>query len=315
MAINSLETAKRYTDELDKAIVQQAVTGFFADNILRAKFAGAKTVIMPDISFVGLADYNRDSGFSLAGTTIGNTSYTLSKDRGRKLQIDREDMDETGVANLAGQVLKEYIRTQVVPEMDAYVLSKLAKVASDKSHKTTYTAAKAVSQLATAINNVQSRVGYDEELVVFCDPTFYAQLMNSTEFSRNIVVSDFAKGGLNTRIKFFNSVALIPVTEDRMREEYEFKAGTAATASAAATGGFAAKANTGYTRALVIPKKGASLVKKTETLRIFTPEQNIDADAYAFNYRLYYDVFVKKSKLDGIETIVTAGTTQAGGGS
>ena len=311
MAINSLETAKKHTDALDKAIVQQAVTGFFADNVFKAKFAGAKTVIMPDISFVGLADYNRDSGFSLAGTTIGNTSYTLTKDRGRKLQIDREDMDETGVANLAGQVLGEYVRTQVVPEMDAYVLSKLAKVASDKSHKTTYAAAKAASQLATAINNVQSRVGYDEELVAFCDPTFYAQLMNSTEFSRNIVVSDFAKGGLNTRVKFFNSVALIPVTEDRMREEYDFKAGTAATSSAAATGGFAPKANTGYTRALVIPKKGASLVKKTETLRIFTPEQNIDADAYAFNYRLYYDVFVKKSKLDGIETIVTAGTASS----
>lgn len=311
MAINSLETAKKYTDALDKAIVQKAVTGFFADNVFKAKFAGAKTVIMPDISFVGLADYNRDSGFSLAGTTIGNTSYTLTKDRGRKLQIDREDMDETGVANLAGQVLGEYVRTQVVPEMDAYVLSKLAKVASDKSHKATYAAAKAASQLATAINNVQSRVGYDEELVAFCDPTFYAQLMNSTEFSRNIVVSDFAKGGLNTRVKFFNSVALIPVTEDRMREEYDFKAGTAATSSAAATGGFAPKANTGYTRALVIPKKGASLVKKTETLRIFTPEQNIDADAYAFNYRLYYDVFVKKSKLDGIETIVTAGTASS----
>ena len=46
-------------------------------------------------------------------------------------------MDETGVANLAGQILKEYIRTKVAPEMDAYVLSKLAKVASDKSHKTT----------------------------------------------------------------------------------------------------------------------------------------------------------------------------------
>ena len=311
MAINSLETAKKYTDALDKAIVQKAVTGFFADNVFKAKFAGAKTVIMPDISFVGLADYNRDSGFSLAGTTIGNTSYTLTKDRGRKLQIDREDMDETGVANLAGQVLGEYVRTQVVPEMDAYVLSKLAKVASDKSHKTTYAAAKAASQLATAINNVQSRVGYDEELVTFCDPTFYAQLMNSTEFSRNIVVSDFAKGGLNTRVKFFNGVALIPVTEDRMREEYDFKAGTEATSSAAATGGFAPKANTGYTRALVIPKKGASLVKKTETLRIFTPEQNIDADAYAFNYRLYYDVFVKKSKLDGIETIVTAGTASS----
>ena len=314
MAINSLETAKRYTDALDKAVLQKAVTGFFADNVFKAKFAGAKTVIMPDISFVGLADYNRDSGFSLAGTTISNTSYTLTKDRGRKLQIDREDMDETGVADLAGQILSEYVRTQVAPEMDAYILSKLAKVASDKSHKTTYTAAKAVSQLGTAINNVQSRIGYDEELVAFCDSVFYAQLMNSTEFSRNIVVSDFSKGGINTRVQYFNGVALIPVMDDRMREEYDFKAGTAASSSAAATGGFTPKASAGYTRALVIPKKGASLVKKTETLRIFTPEQNIDADAYAFNYRLYYDVFVKKSNLDSIETIITAGTTQTGQG-
>ena len=60
----------------------------------------------------------------------------------------------------------------------------------------------------------------------------------------------------------------------------------------------------------VIPKNGASLVKKTETLRIFTPEKNIDADAYVFNYRLYYDVFVKKSNLDSIETVITAGQTQ-----
>ena len=314
MAINSLETAKRYTDALDKAVLQKAVTGFFADNVFKAKFAGAKTVIMPDISFVGLADYNRDSGFSLAGTTISNTSYTLTKDRGRKLQIDREDMDETGVADLAGQILSEYVRTQVAPEMDAYILSKLAKVASDKSHKTTYTAAKAANQLATAINNVQSRIGYDEELVAFCDSAFYAQLMNSTEFSRNIIVSDFSKGGISTRVKYFNGVALLPVTDDRIREEYDFKAGTAASSSAAATGGFAPKASAGYTRALVIPKKGASLVKKTETLRIFTPEQNIDADAYAFNYRLYYDVFVKKSNLDSIETIITAGTTQTGQG-
>jgi hypothetical protein len=51
---------------------------------------------------------------------------------------------------------------------------------------------------------------------------------------------------------------------------------------------------------LVCPKKGAHLVKKTEQLRIFTPEQNIDADAYKFDYRIYYDVFVKKSGLDAI---------------
>ncbi|MFQ8954188.1 MAG: hypothetical protein ACLR56_14990 [Oscillospiraceae bacterium] len=36
----------------------------FADNALAAKFVGAKTVIIPDVDFQGLADYDRDTGFT-----------------------------------------------------------------------------------------------------------------------------------------------------------------------------------------------------------------------------------------------------------
>lgn len=304
MAINSLASASKYTDALDKMVVQEAQTGFFADNVFASRFVGAKTVIMPDIDFIGLADYDRDAGFSKSGVTIAQTSYQLTKDRARQIQIDREDMDETGVANLAGQVLGEYVRTKVVPEVDAYTLSKLAGIASTKSHKATYTANKEFAQLSTAINNVQSRVGYSEELVAFVDPVMYAALMNSTEISRHIVISDFSKGGINTRVKSLNGVALIPVDAARMRDSYTFTAGTAASASSRGTGGFTPASSAGYIRALVLPKKGASLVKKTVTMRTFTPEQNKDADAYVFDYRIYYDVFVKKSGLDNIESIV-----------
>lgn len=304
MAINSLASASKYTDALDKMVVQEAQTGFFADNVFASRFVGAKTVIMPDIDFIGLADYDRDAGFSKSGVTVAQTSYQLTKDRARQIQIDREDMDETGVANLAGQVLGEYVRTKVVPEVDAYTLSKLAGIANTKSHKTAYAAGKEYEQLSTAINNVQSRVGYDEELVAFLDPVMYAALMNSAELSRHIVISDFDRGGVNTRVKSLNGVALIPVSGDRMRDAYTFTAGTAATATKAATGGFTPATSAGYVRSLVLPKKGASLVKKTVTMRTFTPEQNKDADAYVFDYRIYYDVFVKKSGLDNIESII-----------
>ena len=145
--INSLAAAQRYTGELDKVFAQKSVVGFLADNNLRSKFVGAKTVIMPDIEFVGLADYNRDSGFSQGAVSVSQTSYTLSKDRGRSFMIDREDMDETGVMNLAGQVLSEFVRTEVAPEVDAYTLSKLAEVASTKGNTVTYDASKALKQL------------------------------------------------------------------------------------------------------------------------------------------------------------------------
>jgi hypothetical protein len=51
-----------------------------------------------------------------------------------------------------------------------------------------------------------------------------------------------------------------------------------------------------------MPKKAASLVRKTEKVRVWTPDQNQDADAWKFQYRLYYDLLVKKSNEDSIYT-------------
>ena len=135
----------------------------------------------------------------------------------------------------------------------------------------------------------------------------YSLLMNTNEIARQLVIGDFKKGEINTRVRYLNDVAIIPVSDERMRDSYTFEAGTAASSGSAATGGFKPASSAGYVRALVVPKKRAHLVKKTEQMRIFTPEQNIDADAYTFNYRIHYDVFVKKSGLDMIESIVTAG--------
>ena len=105
MSIISIENATRYSEELDRLFAQKSATGFFADNALAAKFVGAKTVIIPDIEFQGLADYDRDTGFSRGAITVSNASYTMSMDRARSLQIDREDMDESGISTLAGKIL------------------------------------------------------------------------------------------------------------------------------------------------------------------------------------------------------------------
>ena len=118
----------------------------------------------------------------------------------------------------------------------------------------------------------------------------FAALQNSSEISKLITVSDFKQGEVNLKVKSINGVALIPVVSERMKTAYDF--GTEA--------GFRPANNTSETYMLVCPKSGAHLVKKTENMRIFTPEQNIDADAYKFDYRIYYDVFVKRSGLDAV---------------
>lgn len=292
MSINSIETAVKYSEELDKVFAQKSATGFFADNALAAKFVGAKTVIIPDVDFQGLADYDRDTGFTRGAITVSNSSYTMSMDRARSLQIDREDMDESGIASLAGKILGEYVRTKVVPECDAYVLSKLSGLAASRANLIEGDVTAPYEAFCKLVNEVQSVAGYDEELVAFIDSAMYAAFQNSPEISRMITVSDFAQGDIDLKVRSINGVALIPVVSERMKTSYTF--------SPDGIGGFKPGENARETYMLVCPKKGAHLVKKTEQLRIFTPEQNIDADAYKFDYRIYYDVFVQKSGLDAV---------------
>ncbi len=296
MAINSIESAVKYSEELDKLFSQKSATGFFADNDFGKKFVGAKTVIVPDIDFQGLADYDRDTGFSRGAITVSNTSYTMQMDRARSLQIDREDMDETGIASLAGKILGEYVRTKVVPECDAYVLSKLATIAVSRGN--TVDIDKPYETLIQLIGNVRNAVGYDEELVAFVHSNAYAALQNSSEISKMIIPSDFKQGEINLTVKSLNGVALIPVVGERMKTEFNF--------NNTAAGGFTETEESNGIYMLVCPKRAAHLVKKTENIRVFTPEQNIDADAYKFDYRIYYDAFVKASELDSVWCSVSA---------
>lgn len=291
MSINTLPEVQKFTSELDKMYVQKAVTGFLADNVLRSKFVGAKTVVIPDLDFHGLVDYDRDNGFNRAAMTVAHQPFTMQKDRARSIQIDREDLDETGIANLAGQVLGEYVRTQVVPETDAYVMMKLAGVANDNGQLVDWANANPYSVFSELVTSAQDKAGFDAELVCFVDATAYKALMTSAEFTKMITVSDFKQGEVNLKVKSIDGVSIIPVSSTRMKTLYKFVADD----DTGIEGGFKEADGAKSIRMLVLPKKAASLVKKTEKMRVFTPEQNLDADAYKFDYRIYYDLFVKKS--------------------
>ena len=302
MSINSIATAEMYSGELDKVFEAKSATAFFADNALRTKFVGAKTVIIPDVEFEGLSDYDRAGGFANGAVSVQNTSYTMTMDRARSLQIDREDMDETGIASLAGKILGEYVRTKVIPECDAYVISKLAKVAMDKGNLLADgNLAAPYEAFCSLVNEVQSIAGYDEELVCFMDSHAYAALCSSSEISKLITVSDFKQGEVNLKVKSINGVAIIPVVSERMKTAYQF-ANTEA-------GGFKVADGAREVFMLVLPKSAAHLVKKTEKMRIFTPEQNTTADAYKFDYRIYYDVFVKSTAVDTVWAFISAPIT------
>ncbi len=298
MSINSISAAEKYSGELDRVFEAKSATAFLADNALRTNFVGAKTVIIPEVAFDGLSDYDRTKGFTDGAVNVSGTPYTMTMDRARSLTIDREDMDETGIANLAGKILGEYVRTKVVPECDAYAIAKISRCAIDKGNLIDGDLAAPYDTFCRLVNEVQSVVGYDEELVCFMDSAAYSRLMSSDEISRVITVSDFKQGEMNLKVKSINGIAIIPVVNERMKTAFNFNGGAA--------GGFAPADGASSVHMLVLPKTAAHLVKKTEKMRIFTPEQNTSADAYKFDYRIYYDVFVKASSADAVWAFISA---------
>lgn len=288
------------TDKLDKAVVQRAQTGFFADNALRARFIGKKTVAIPELGLQGLGDYDRETGFVNGTVSVDATPFTLQMDRGRSFQIDREDADESGIADLAGQVVGEFVRTKVIPEVDAYVLSKLAGAAMLGNQTVTGTpASEAFKMLKKAVAKAQDAVGYDEELVAFVDGAFYEALQSTPELNRHLVMNDFKKGELHTQVASLDGVAILPVQSNRMKTAYTFNDGETGGQEA---GGFAPTGTAKSIGLLVVPRRAASLIKKTAETRTYDPKQNQKADAWKLDYRIYYDVVIKNSMKQGIIT-------------
>ncbi len=292
MPINSLEFAKKFTSELDKMFVQKSVTGFMVDNVFKAKFVGTNEVIIPDLDMTGLGDYDRDNGYPTNGSLrVNHTSYTLTMDRAQRFLLDVVDADETGIANLIGLAGSEFMCTKVIPEVDSYVLSKLYGIANTQRHTTTVAGTGATyKQLVDSFNNVWDRAGFDAELVCFVDRATWSGLMTSNEISRHIVVSDFKQGEVNLKVKKLNDVTLIPVASSRMKSAYN-------------------KTNNGLVPTedalgvpyIVLPKNGASLVRKHVSDKFIPPSNSEQFDAYQYFYRLFYDALVKKSKVDYIE--------------
>lgn len=293
MPINTLEFAQKFTGELDKLFVQGPVTGFFTDNVLRSKFVGAKTVLIPEMDMSGLGDYDRDTGFIKGAISVSNKPYTLAMDRARSFQLDREDEDETGIANLAGQVMSEFVRTKVVPEVDAYVLSKLGGLAATEGQTVTGdVATEVIKMFNDACLKVQNEVGFDEQIVCFVNPTVWAAIQNTPELNRQLVLNDFKKGDVTLKVKSINGISILPVADARMKTAYTFLDGVT---EGEKDGGFEPAENAKSIGMLVMPKKAASLVRKCEKIRTFSPDQNQAADAYKFDYRTYYDVIIKNS--------------------
>ena len=190
MAINTIEYAAVFQKELDKQILEGSTSGWMEENAGQVIYNGGKEIKLPLVSTQGLADYDRDAGYSTGAVTFAYETYRMEQDRGRRFRLDAVDVDETAFALSAANVAGEFQRTRVIPEVDAYRYSKLASLAGIESEYTPDTE-DILSELTADLGQIMDITGGEGELVVIISRPVYDTLISSHEILKTVEVGSF----------------------------------------------------------------------------------------------------------------------------
>ena len=296
---NTIEYGKIFQQELDKKFVPGAVTGWMDANTKQAKYAGGNEIKIPVMSVQGLGDYDRAGGTGApeGDVTISYQTMVMTQDRARGFTIDEMDVDESNFVAVMGTIMGEFQRTQVIPEVDAYRLSKLYALADTR--KRTYTPAKAsvLEALLADIVAVRDKVGHNAPLVCHISSEAWAILNTDTTLSRMLNIADFARGELTTKVKVIDEVPLLPTQNALMKTAFVFND---AKTEGQEAGGFVAGVGAKAINWLIVAKNAPLAPCKVDNVRTFTPQTWQKARAWHSDYRRYHDLWVPQNRLDGI---------------
>ena len=299
MAINTLEYAKIFMASLDKQLIETATSGWMEANAGQVKYSGGNEVKIPKISMNGLGDYDRDTGFVQGSVTYSYETMKMTQDRGRTFQLDAMDVDDTNFVVAAGNVMGEFQRTQVIPEIDAYRYSAIAARAITASKKTEYTAAAdtIISTLLNDIAKIMDIAGATTEVIVTMATPVCTLLSQAKEAAKWVDIGNFSQGGLNFKVRSIDGNPIIAVPSARMKTAYTFQDGST---SGQEAGGIVAASSAQDINWIISTRRAPIAVSKTDVTRIFDPMTNQKANAWKIDYRKYHDLWVPDNALDGI---------------
>lgn len=302
MPINTLATATLFQNTLDKKAIQDAVTGWMDANAGQVIYNGGAEVKIPKMSVQGMGDYDRDEGYQQGSVTLEYETRKMTQDRGRKFQLDPMDINENNFVTTAASVMGEFQRTQVIPEIDAYRLSKIASetITAATAGMITYgyepgsANTSALRKVKEGITAVRSN-GYNGPLVIHATPAFIMEL--ELELAGKIMTTTFAKGGINTKVPSVDDVPLLSTPENRMYTSITIYDGKT---EGQEKGGYV-KGETGKVmNFMVLPRTTPIALTKQDIMRIFDPTVNQALNAWRMDYRRFHDLWVLDNKLDSI---------------
>lgn len=287
---NTLAFATILQTKLDELTVREMLTGYMDSNAGQVKYTGGNEVKIPKMSVTGLRNYHRETGDGAGGYQTGavDLSYEtrqMTQDRGLKFFLDSQDVDETNFIATATTIMGKFQKEQVVSEIDAFRLAKVAQTAIEAGNVEygyTPSSTDIITKIKTGIKEIR-KAGYNSELVIHIS----ADALMQVEIAAlgKLTAVTFSSGGIDTQVPSIDGVPLLITPDNRLYSKIDILDN--------ATGGYQKSSTKGLDcNFIIVTKRTPLAITKQDKMRIFTPDQNQQADAWSMDYRRYHDLWV-----------------------
>lgn len=301
-----IQTNVNYAAEYSRSLAQAyPYLSYFAaiwasENSNRYKTGMGKTMYIPTVTTSGAKDVNRNSIDGQFARNWNNQwqAVELQMDREWSTLIDPMDIDETGDVATIANITRAFVEFEKIPEMDAFLASKLAKFASDFGGTSTasLTSSTILDEWDKAIAYMTNQRVNRDRVIAYMTPATYKLLKQATGMTRFIEVTNGIQA-VDRNIARLDGVTVIEVPEDMMKTAYTFTEGWAVDTSNAQQINFM----------LVDPLAVAAPIKY-ETAMMSAPTAQ-SKGKYLYYERYYYGAFILDQRQAGVYAHLGAAPT------
>lgn len=276
---NSIALRKSYSTLLDEVYKLTSLTAVLdGPNELVKEGANANEILVPKMSMQGLANYNKQTGYVSGDVTLEYETKKCAYDRGRMFNVDAMDnIESAGIA--FGRLSGEFLRTKVVPELDAWRLASYAQISGVTTVSADLADGKAaLAALRAARSKIENAEANLASCYLFINPTMYGMIEDLDTTASKKAIEGFAGVVKVPEGRFYNKVDL----------------------AASGEGGYGKSTGALAMNFLIVDKRAALQYQKHTVSKIITPEVNQTGDSWKFGYRTVGIAEVLDNKKDGI---------------
>lgn len=317
--MNSIELFKKNAPELlDKIYKAESTTSDFdMSGALVQAGKNANEIIVPVLDMDGLGDFDRNSGYIDGDVSLTNETKKFNYERGRKLKTDTIDNEETGGVIL-GNLSAEFLRTKVIPEVDAVRYATYASIPNISKSEGTYENAEAVYKaISKAWDDMTNDEVPEENRHLRITSTLNGMIRDMDTYKSKELLSKFASIKVVPQSRFQTAIELLSGKDSEGERKGGFR--KVAAVYEASTDTSVQEGKTYYTKSgenytvvaeptgnpsessyyektveesrdinfMIIHKPALLQYTKHNKMKVFTPDQDQDGDNYKWLYRLY----------------------------